>query len=592
LKIKNQKSKGNWQMAKVLFGMIVLLAVGALEIVAQDVNPQSTIRNPQSDQRVGVEAAKRINLTLRDAMALALENNRDIEIEKLNVQMNEFDLRGSYGVYDPTLTTGLIYNRQTTPVANALAGGENGALLTDGLQSTTTLTQRLMEQGGVFQGTFDNRRDTTQNLFNALNPQYQSTLNFGFTQPLWRNRKHDLPRRQIKIAKKRLDISDSQFRQRAIEIIAQVQRAYWDLVFARRDREIKRESVELAQTQLQHNERLVEAGTLAPADIIAARVELERRNDEAEAALDAIQRAENGLKQLMLQPSSGEQWQAELIPVETPQVEPSASLPLVDAVRLARENRPEMQQFKLRGEINKVDVDYFRDQTKPQIDLVASYGTVGLAGAARTETNFFQASNELLYGNINNIINRVNQLSPSNLPPLPPLVVSGGAAGIPGSLIGGYGQSLGNLFKNEFRTWRFGVNINLPLRNRTALANLGHSLAEGRQIEVQRQKLEQLIEVEIRNALQAVETAKKRVEAAKNSRANAELQYASEQRKFDAGQSTNFFVLDRQNALSAARGRELRALTDYTKAVAELQRALSTTLTSNSVEIQSAIPNH
>ena len=90
----------------------------------------------------------------------------------------------------------------------------------------------------------------------------------------------------------------------------------------------------------------------------------------------------------------------------------------------------------------------------------------------------------------------------------------------------------------------------------------------------------------MRNALQAVETAKKRVDAAKNSRVNAELQYQSEQRKFDAGQSTNFFVLDRQNALSSARGRELRAMTDYTKAVAELQRALSTTLSSNNVAVK------
>jgi outer membrane protein len=130
------------------------------------------------------------------------------------------------------------------------------------------------------------------------------------------------------------------------------------------------------------------------------------------------------------------------------------------------------------------------------------------------------------------------------------------------------------------------LNVSLPLRNRTAEANFGRSLAEGKQIEVQRQKTEQLIEVEVRNALQAVETAKKRVEAAKNSRVNAELQYQSEQRKFDAGQSTNFFVLDRQNALSAARGRELRALTDYTKAVANLQHALSTTLSSNNVEVK------
>jgi outer membrane protein len=145
---------------------------------------------------------------------------------------------------------------------------------------------------------------------------------------------------------------------------------------------------------------------------------------------------------------------------------------------------------------------------------------------------------------------------------------------------------LSNLFKNDFRSWRVGLNINLPLRNRTAEANYGRSLAEGKQIEAQRQKAEQMIEVEVRNALQAVETARKRVDAATNSRVNAELQYQSEQRKFDAGQSTNFFVLDRQNALSSARGRELRALTDYTKAVAELQRALSTTLSSNNVQVK------
>src|SRR4029453_5516621 len=96
-------------------------------------------------------------------------------------------------------------------------------------------------------------------------------------QPLFKNREIDPGRRQTRLAKKRLDISDSQFRQRAIEIISQVQRAYWDLVFARRDQQIKRESVRLAQTQFEHNQRLVEAGTLAPADVISARLEVERR---------------------------------------------------------------------------------------------------------------------------------------------------------------------------------------------------------------------------------------------------------------------------------------------------------------------------
>src|SRR5262245_2437945 len=549
--------------AKIISNLLTVIFLVAPASFGQD--------NPQSEPRIGVNPSKRVTMTLRDAMTMALENNRDIEIERLNVQMNEFDLRAAQGFYDPHLASSLYYDHRALPATSIFASGKN-----DNLVGSAALTQRTPWQGSSITGSFDNNRATTDNPFVTLNPQHTTNLSFTFTQPILRNRAIDSGRRQIKITKKRLDISDSQFRQRAIEIIAQVQRAYWDLVFARRDQEIKRESVELANTQLEHNERLVEAGTLAKSDIISARVELERRKDEAEAAVDAIQRAENALKALMAQAGDSEIWQSELVPVEQPQIEAGASLPLDDALRLALRSRPEMEQYRLRGELNKIDAEYLRDQTKPQVDFFVTYGTVGLAGARRNSVNPFTASNAALFG-------RVNQLSAlSGLPALPTV----GFGAPPEALIGGYGQSFYNLLRNDFRSWRFGLNINLPLRNRTAEANLGRSLAEGKQIDVQRQKTEQLIEVEVRNALQAVETAKKRVDAAKNSRVNAELQYQSEQRKFDAGQSTNFFVLDRQNALSAARGRELRALTDYTKAVANLQHALSTTLSSHNVEVK------
>ncbi len=533
----------------------------------------------QPPQRVGVAADKQTILTLRDAVTMALENNRDIEIERLNTQLNEFDLRAAKGVYDPSLTSQMFYQRQTLPVASILAGGENGRLQTSDFTGAAILSKRLPWQGGSVRVSFDQNRSTSQNLFNALNPQFTSQLAVEFTQPLFRNRKIDAERRQIRIASKRLDLSDSQFRQRAIEIIAAVERAYWDLVFARRDAEIKRESIALARTQLEHNERLVKEGAMAPADVVSTRVEVERRTDEAEAAVEVIQRVENALKALMLPTGIGnsEQWSTALVPAEQPQLKNEAALPVDDALRMAFNNRQEMEQYRLRKDLNKVDVDYYRDQTKPQIDLIASYGTQGLAGKSRTTANPIAGFNQPLF-------DRINQLSQfAGLPPLAPIDFGT----TPDKFIGGTGQSLNNLFRNDYRTFRIGVSINLSLGNRTAKAQLGHALAEGRQLDVQRQRTEQLIEVEVRNALQAVETAKRRVEAARNSRENAELQSRSEQRKFDAGQSTNFFVLDRQNALASARGRELKALTDYTKAVAELQRAMSTTLTSNNVALAS-----
>ncbi len=559
-------------------GLLMMAILVSLSISAIG-DPMATVlaQGATVERRVGIDPSRTVRMTLREAILLALENNRDIEVERLNVQMTGLDLEASKGIYDPTMTASLFYDRRNTPVANPLIGGANAGLLTDNLTGTASIAQRLQGQGGTLQASYSNDRGTTQNVFNTLNPQFTSTFNLSFIQPLWKNRQTDPARRQIRLARKRLDISDSQFRQRAIEIISQVQRAYWDLVFARRDREIKRESVELARTQLAHNERLVEVGTLAPADIISARVELERRNDEAAAAIDAIQRTENALKSLMLQPDSSALWQSEVVPVEMPEVETGNSLPLADALSLAMRNRPELEQFRLRGELNQIDAEYYRNQSKPQVDFVVNYGIIGLAGRVRTEENFFQTSNALL-------TKRVNDLSV--LAGLQPLPSNDGGFSLPASLLGGSGQSLWNMLQNDFRVWRVGLNVTLPLRNRTALAQLGRAVAEGKQIEIQRQRLVQGIEIEVRNALQSLETARSRVESARNSRLNAELQHQSEQRKFDAGQSTSFFVLDRQNALSASRGRELRALTDYTKAVAELQRVMSTTLSSNNVEVK------
>jgi HAE1 family hydrophobic/amphiphilic exporter-1 len=183
------------------------------------------------------------------------------------------------------------------------------------------------------------------------------------------------------------------------------------------------------------------------------------------------------------------------------------------------------------------------------------------------------------------LLDRVNLLS--GLAGISPVAVPSSSA-LPGFLLGGYGQSLSNLFSNDFRTFRFGVAFSFPVRNRAAEGQLGRAAAEGRKIGAQRKTLEQTIEVEVRNAVQAVETGRLRVETARLSREAAEKQSESEQRRFQAGLSTTYFVLERQNDLSAAQGRELKAMTDYSKAVSELQRVMGTTLTTANVEVNSA----
>src|SRR5262245_16818426 len=160
------------QLAKpVSFTFLILISCLAM---AQD--------NPQSEGRVGVNYAKRVTLTLHDAMLMALENNRDIEVERLNVQMNEFDGIAAQGVYDPALATSFYYDRRTVPATSIFASGR-----TDEVVGQATVTQRIPWQGGRLQAVFDNDRATNANPFFTLNPQYNTSLNFNFTQPLWRN---------------------------------------------------------------------------------------------------------------------------------------------------------------------------------------------------------------------------------------------------------------------------------------------------------------------------------------------------------------------------------------------------------------------
>jgi len=201
----------------------------------------------------------------------------------------------------------------------------------------------------------------------------------------------------------------------------------------------------------------------------------------------------------------------------------------------------------------------------------------GLAGSiATTNSNPFTASSQL-------VRDRVEQLSA--LAGLPPLPITPPTTFSP-ELLGSYGQSIANLLANRYNNFKVGVQINLPLRNRTAEAQLGRSLVEGERIATQREQLQQNIQVEVRNALQSVRSAETRLRAAVATREYNEQQFASEQRKLDAGQSTVFLVLERQTALTTAKGMELKAQTDLNKSIADLQKATGNALSVNSIVVR------
>jgi outer membrane protein len=256
-----------------------------------------------------------------------------------------------------------------------------------------------------------------------------------------------------------------------------------------------------------------------------------------------------------------------------------ASLPALPHA-IAVTTRPELRALDTARAQNEIDRRFFRDQAKPQVDLVGAYTLQGLAGAPLVASG-------APVGNTTDaaILARLNELSiRAGLVPLDTPPPSTGAT-VPDFFQGTYGQSLANLFERRFPTALVQLQVELPFGNRTAKANVARAEIAAEQIARQRQRLEQIIEMEVRNALQAVRSSEERLDAAASAQRNASEQYESERRRFEAGLSTVFLVLERQTALVNAQARELRARADLNQAIAVLDRAVGGTLERHGVAV-------
>lgn len=545
---------------------------------------RSDDRNLPDLGRVGVDMARQRTLTMRETIELALDNNKDVEVTRKNVRIAEFDLQAARGVYEPRFSGQSYYERSRAPVFSFFGGGPNFSLTQTNLVGNAGIQGLVRETGATYSVNFNNTRNTTNNIFTSVNPTYTSNLGVNFTQPLLRGRSFDQTRGTIEIAKKNLSLTDTQFRQRTIETVAAVQRSYWDLTFALRNLQVQRDSVKDAKDQLEHNRRLVNEGQLAPIDIVAAETQVANFEQAVYDALNTVNQTENTLKNLVSTNRNDAIWEQSLMPVDSVDLAPPKTT-LPEALDLALQNRPELEINATQKDINAIDRKFYREQHKPEIDLVASYSQTGAAGTLNPNViNPIGGSNSTL--TLNQVIANLNQITTQTYPQLPQIsqIPITTTPPLPGFLNGGYGGALGNLFAVRYPTFRVGVQFSLPLfGDKTAKAQIGKSLVEGERIETQREQLEQGIQVDVRNALQAIRTGEARLRAAAVARENTAKQYDSEQRKLDAGQSDIYKVLERQTALASARSNELRARTELNKAIADLERATGNTLKANDI---------
>ena len=538
-------------------------------VPAIEPNYESEDRRLPDLGRVGVDMLEQLPISLKEAIVMAIDNNKDIEITRQNVRIAEFDFTAADGAYEPGFTGQSLYERATVPNVSVFSNAPT--ITTESIIGNLRFSGSLRRFGTTYFAEVNNNRLGSNNPISILSPQYNTSLTFGINQPLFRGRRFDQRRRNIEITKRNLSLTDLQFRQKTIEIIANVQRAYWDLTFALRNLQVQRDGVKDAKEQLAHNRRLVEEGQLAPIDVVAAETQVANLELAVYDALEVVGRAENNLKNLIAENRTDKIWTKSLVPTETVELDaPNTTLP--EALELALQNRPEIEQNTVTGDINQIDQRFLRDQTKPQIDLTANYTSSGINGSFNN--NFSSPFTPTIC--------QTDPTSPACQAALDAFNQS--IRQNAQVFTGGIGSGISDILLNRYPTFRVGVTYNFNLNSKTQKAQLGRSLVEGERIETQREQIEQTIQVDVRNALQTVRTAEARLRTSAIARANSEKQYSSEQRKLDSGQSDIYKVLERQTALVNARSAELRAQTELNKAIAELQRATGNSLKDNDVE--------
>ena len=540
--------------------------------------------------RPGVQNTQTIPLTLGEAIRKALENNNDIEVAKNDVRIAESNLRSLLGFYDGVFTFQPNIDRNST----------TGRGKTTDFRVNSEFLQQVKPGGGTIRAFLNNSR--TENQFaqqqvtngssTGSGAVFSTSLGVQWTQPLWRDRKTDSVRRNIKIQRKRVTQSDADFRRQAITVISQVQSAYWDLVFALRNQQNQVANVNLSRENLRQIEARIDAGTAAPLQKAEVETELATREGELLSAIQQVTTAENRLKQLFLRDPNATEWVAQIVPTDAPVIS-DESINLDAAMKDAMEFRPELSRLRLQKEINRIDLEFFKNQTKPQIDLVSTFSLDGLS-LGNVSTDSFQS--RLFDPTIPNTTNSYfyNLICNSTTTPAPsgcginniPIVTFPGS---PSYYKGGFNRSFANLFRSDAPNFTVGVTFSFPLRNKTAKADLATARLETERIDAQTRSQEQAVIAEVRNAVQAVETARQRIATAKRARENAEIQLEGERRLFEVGRSTTFFLFQRENALTNARNAEIRAETDYNKALSELQRVTSTTFRVNNIQVDSPV---
>jgi outer membrane protein len=526
-----------------------------------------------------------LRITVQDAIELGLENNTDISVQRYNSWLWETDiLRAKAGniirgvavtgtnlpianlpliTYDPALQATFGLDSKVFPVNNPITAGTGSAGTGSGGGSTLettvvppglgthTLTGNFSYTQGFQTGTtitasLDSNRATTTSAAATFNPAINTVGTFAFSQQLLNGFGFDVNQRYIKVAKIGKKASDYFFLQSVLTDVTAIENDYWELVFARNNVAVQQRAVDLAQRLYEDNQRQVQVGTLAPIEVVRAQAQIA----SAQQSLITAQTTQLQDQALLMSvitkdPLAPAVVDVEIVPLDTVQNPPLVeNIPIVDAVKEAMANRPDVLQSVVNLDADDVNVRNTRAALLPSLVLSGYVNSVGLSGNSKAGTTVVPA---------------------------------------------GWFDSASQLFQGEFPEYEAQIALNIPIRNRSNEADSARALLTKRQDQERLQATYNTVAVDVRNAQITLQQARAELAAAQKTRELQEQTLAAEQTKFQLGASTVFNVVSDQATLEVAAGAEVRALSDLAKANVNFERAMGRTLKVHNITISDAV---
>jgi outer membrane protein len=504
------------------------------ELIAQALQQAGQPSPVGQPNQTEVPQAPTVSLSADEAVRRALERNLDIQVQRLEPQLLDFQVASLWANYKPTMTSSLFTQNATNLPTSQLQALGGSTITNETLQWNGGMTQNFRWGGGQAAVNFNNQRLETSDTAATRNPSYTSNIQAAYTQPLLRNFRIDPTRSSLLISQLESQITDLNLRATLTITEANVRSAYWELVFTIENVDAQKRSLDLATKLVQDNRARVEIGTMAPIDVVQAQAEEATRKQAVVTAEATMRTAELALKRFIVGGTDDELWNATLEPTDRPAATPEP-IDLEAAVRAALANRVDLLVAKRSLEQNEIGVKNLRNQTLPDLNLISTYNLAGRGGPEFRRQGF------------------------------------GGA--IIDTIPGGYFDALRNIGQLTAPTWSFRLQFAYPLGQSTTEASYARAKVQVTQTQAQVKQAELIIATEVTNAALQVRNSLEAVQAAVASRELSERRVEAAQSKFEVGMATNFEVVQAQRDLADARTSELRNILNYRKAIVDFQRS-------------------